>query len=112
MRGLRCLWLSLGSPPQPAMLVEAMDAWMGSMQVWGSTTGPSARTLLAVLRCMHAALMPGAPAPCMCRSLPCAGKTLSFLLPALSKLSYPPDAYPDDLKVQFPREHGPLPLAA
>ncbi len=30
----------------------------------------------------------------------CAGKTLSFLLPALSKLSYPPDAYPDDLKVR------------
>jgi hypothetical protein len=26
------------------------------------------------------------------------GKTLSFLVPALSVLSYPPDIYPDDLE--------------
>ena len=27
------------------------------------------------------------------------GKTLAFLLPLLSALQYPPDVYPDDLKV-------------
>jgi hypothetical protein len=35
---------------------------------------------------------------CIIQSETGSGKTLSFLLPALSKLSYPPDAYPDDLK--------------
>jgi len=28
------------------------------------------------------------------------GKTLAFLLPLLSALQYPPDLYPEDLKVQ------------
>lgn len=27
------------------------------------------------------------------------GKTLAFLLPLLAQLSYPPDTYPEDLKV-------------
>ena len=29
------------------------------------------------------------------------GKTLAFLLPLLSALQYPPDLYPEDLKVQL-----------
>jgi len=33
-------------------------------------------------------------------ALPLAGKTLSFLLPLLSLLTYPPDMYPDDLKAR------------
>ena len=30
------------------------------------------------------------------------GKTLAFLLPLLSVLQYPPELYPDDLKVRRP----------
>lgn len=30
------------------------------------------------------------------------GKTLSYLLPLLSTLDYPPDVYPDDLKASTP----------
>ena len=36
---------------------------------------------------------------CVVRSQTGSGKTLSFLLAALSALRYPPDLYPDDLKV-------------
>lgn len=35
---------------------------------------------------------------CIIRSETGSGKTLSFLLPLLSQLSYPPETYPDDLK--------------
>lgn len=36
---------------------------------------------------------------CIIQSETGSGKTLSFLLPLLSLLSYPPHTYPDDLKV-------------
>jgi hypothetical protein len=35
---------------------------------------------------------------CVINSVTGSGKTLSFLLPLLSRLSYPPATYPDDLK--------------
>lgn len=36
---------------------------------------------------------------CIIQSQTGSGKTLAFVLPLLSRLAYPPDLYPDDLKV-------------